>query len=450
MSRRGCLGGVLAAIAAAGLVLASPSRASAQAGSSAGTRLTLADALAEVLAHAPALSAADAQERAARWKATAIERTRVGQVDAIGGVTRYQDDVIVRSISRQLFEGGGFAGLPFDRNQAAYGVTFQVPLYLGGRLTAAVDLADLQANELALAAQSSRWELRANATALYAAIQTFDAVAAAFDDNLRALDAARRTLSLTVDQGRRPMLDLLKLDDQIESMRADRSQAGADASRVRALLLALMGRDPAGPLDVDPLPDRPLQAIPDAAALMPQALASSPVQRSTLAVDETRRAVDLARGASRPTVVARGNWMGHAAPTTDPLSTWDVGVAISLPLFDGGARRAGVAAARETEQAAALALTRSRLDRGAQLVQSLAELDAAGTQSQAAQAGVAAAVEAARIEQIRYDAGAGTIEDLLRARAREVGARAVLARARGARVAAGARVNALVEREVVQ
>ena len=56
---------------------------------------------------------------------------------------------------------------------------------------------------------------------------------------------------------------------------------------------------------------------------------------------------------------------------------------------------------------------------------------------------------AARIEQVRYDTGVGTIEDLLLVRAREVSARASLARARGALVTAVARLNAIAEQEVV-
>ena len=412
-------------------------------------RLTLAQAIDDALAHAPVLAAADARQRAAGLKATSVARTRFGQVDGVATLTTYQDDVILRVMSRQLFGPLGFAGLPFDRNQAHYGVTIQVPLYLGGRLSASVDVAQFQAQQLTLAAQGARWEVRFNVTALYAAAQTADAVGHALDENLHALDATRRSVDLMVNQGRRANLDLLKLDGQIQDVRAERSRVAADAARARALLLALMGRDPASPVQVDPLPERPPAPSPGAATLTALALKGSTVRRVELALDESRRAVDQASGASRPTVMARGNWMGHVAPSVDPLSTWDIGVAVSVPIFDGGARRASVASAREAAGASASALDQARLDRAAQAVVALAELESAGQQTQAAEAGVAAAGEAARVEQIRYDTGAGTIEDLLLARAREVGTRASLARARGALVTAAARVNAIAEQEVM-
>ena len=68
----------------------------------------------------------------------------------------------------------------------------------------------------------------------------------------------------------------------------------------------------------------------------------------------------------------------------------------------------------------------------------------------AVRARVAAAAEAARIEQIRYDTGAGAVDDLLRARARELSAESSLAQARGDAIAAAGRVNAIVEKEIVQ
>ncbi len=123
---------------------------------------------------------------------------------------------------------------------------------------------------------------------------------------------------------------------------------------------------------------------------------------------------------------------------------------MTVPLFDGGARHAALASARETERTADQAAVKARLDRQAQLVEALARLDASRETVVAARARIAAAAEAARIEQVRYDTGAGTVDDLLRARARELLAASALAQARGDRIAAASRVNAIVEKEVVQ
>ena len=158
-----------------------------------------------------------------------------------------------------------------------------------------------------------------------------------------------------------------------------------------------------------------------------------------------------ARGARLPSVALRGNVMGNDGLSLgEQFRTWDVTVAVSVPLFDGGVRQANVAAARAAARAADQAAVKARLDRQAQLVEAVARLEASHQSVAAAHARVAAAAEAARIEQIRYDTGAGAVDDLLRARARELSAASTLAQARGDAIAAAGRVNAIVEKEVVQ
>jgi outer membrane protein len=412
--------------------------------------LTLAQAVAEALAHAPALEAAAQQEKAARLKATAAGRSRLGELDAVAGYWRYQDDQIVRPISRQLL-AGGFAGLPFDRDQWHYGFTFQVPLYLGGRLSASIAAASLRADQAAALLEGSRWQVRFNVTSLYAAAQALEAVAYATDANLAALDATRQELDLSVRLGKRPELDQLKLADEIADARARRAGVEADAARVRALLLALLGRDPAAALRVTPLPERSAAVDPDRDELRSLARAASPVQRASLAADEAREAVGIARAASLPHVVGRASYLWNDGPSIGaPLRTWEVSVGATWPVFTGGAHSAERAAAAAAEQAAEAALTRARLDQEARLVEALARWDAARTALEAGASRVAAAREAARIEQIRYDTGAGAIDDLLRARARELAAAAALAQAQGDAVVAAARVDTVCEKEVLR
>lgn len=437
-------GGVGAAAPANGAPPPAPSAAAD------GATLTLAEAVAEALAHAPALEGVARREEAARWKATAAGRRRFGELDAVAGYWRFQDDQIVRSISRQLLDGG-FASLPFDRSQWRYGFTFQVPLYLGGRLSASIAVASLQAGQAAALLEGSRWQVRFNVASLYASGQALDAVAAATDASLAALEETRRKLELAVRLGKRPELDLLKLADEIADARGRRADVEADAARVQALLLALLGRDPAGAVRLTPLPERPAVLAVGRDELRSLALAASPVARASLGADEARQAVRIARAGSLPSVVGRASYLWNDAPSVGaPLRTWELSVGAVWPVFAGGSHRAARAAARASAQAADAAFTRARLDQEARLVEALARWDAAGTALEAGAARAAAANEAARIEQIRYDTGAGAIDDLLRARARELAAAAALARARGDAAVAAARVETVCEKEVLQ
>jgi outer membrane protein len=411
--------------------------------------LTLAQAVAEALAQAPALEVAAQEEQAARSKAMAVRRSRWGEIDAVAGYSHYQDDQIVRPISRQLL-AGGFASLPFDRDQWRYGLTLQVPLYTGGRLSASIALASLQADQAKALFEGSRWQVRFNVTSLYAAGQTLDAVAEAVDGHLAALEKTRRKVELAVRIGKRPELDLLKLADEIADAQARRADTAADGARVRALLLALLGRDPATALRLEPLGGQRAVLEAGREELRALALAASPVERARRAAEQAGQAVRIAHSAYLPSVAGRASYLRNDAPSIgSPLDTWEISVGVSYPVFTGRARSAELAAARHGEQAAESALTRARLDQEARLAEALARWEAAGAALDASAARVAAAREAARIEQIRYDTGAGAIDDLLRARARELSAASALAHARGDSAVAAARLDSVCEKEVL-
>ena len=173
--------------------------------------------------------------------------------------------------------------------------------------------------------------------------------------------------------------------------------------------------------------------------------------RARFATEQGERNVRVTTSSFIPKIVASGNLTQNAAPSVaDPLDTWQVSVGVVVPIFHGTSPFEELAAAKENRSAAQEALVQTQADIMARLEEALARLDAARAEIRAAHARVAAGDEAARIEQIRYDTGAGTIEDLLRAHSRKQNAQASLAKAIGAIVTAAERINSIVEKEAVK
>jgi len=418
--------------------------------SAADTRIGLDDAIAEALAAGPGLKALANSAEADRREAKAANRQRWGTLDGVAFFDYFSDDVIVRSISSQLL-AGGFANLPFDNQQLHWGVVAEVPLYLGGKLSNGIEIAELTAEKTAALLEGTRWQVRFNVTSLYAAVQSFDAVDEALAHQLTALEATNSRLEMMVTEGKRPDVDRLKVVEELEGARANRAAVRASRRKAGALLLALMGRDAAGDVEVEPLPPTVPKLTQPPAELRSTLADVSTVRQAKLALEQASSGVKIATGEFIPSVVARGHYLVNEGRSLDRnYNTWAVSLGVVVPLFHGGARFEQRAAAKERLQAAEYALEQTRLDTGSHLEDALAGFEAADTAISAAEARVAAGTEAARIEQIRYDTGAGTIEDLLRARAREEGARSDLARARAQALTAGARINSIVEKEAVK
>ncbi len=413
--------------------------------------LTLDQAIAGVMEGNPALKALGHRNAATGKSASAASRKRWGNLDAYFNYTRYNDSWIVRPMSEELFTEGGFDALPWDRNQRHYGLTYSIPLYLGGQLSNNIKIARFEGEKVQALLEGTRWQLRFNATSLYTAAQTLDEVDRSLGELIQSLEKTRKRLDLMVQLGKRPELDRLKVVEQLEDARAQRESVRADRTRVGALLLALMGKDPSLGISVDPLPEHTPGATLTPEELRMAALESSAVRRAQLAAQQQDSGVKVATASFMPRIVASGSFDQNTAPSLDdPLDTWRVSVNIVVPILHGTSRFEELAAAKERRSAAEQSLVETQLKIQALLEEAMARYRSAQAELKAARARVAAGTEAARIEQIRYDSGAGTIEDLLRAQARKEASEASLAKARGGIITAAERINSIVEREALK
>ncbi len=412
--------------------------------------LSMQEAVSEAMEANPGLKALEHKVLAAKSDAKAASRTRWGELSGAAWYSKYKDDQILRPMSGELL-AGGMASLPFDEDQLHYGLSFNIPLYMGGKLSRGIDISRLEAEKTQALHEGSRWQIRFNVVSLYSAAQTLDVVEDALGKQISALEKTKEKLDLMVDSGKRPEIDRLKVVESIEAARSELADARARRTKVGAMLLSLLGRDPSSKLEIDALPESSprLQESPETLRMAVEA--NSELRHARLMSEQASDGVRIAKSSFIPKIFASGNYFEHDAPSLDSaLDTWELRVGVSIPLLEGGARFERLGAAREREQAAGQAFEKVRLENLSKLEDGLAAFAAAQAKLRAAEARVAAGTEAARIEQIRYDTGAGTIEDLLRARAREEAARAALAQARGALITAGEKINSIVEKEAVK
>jgi outer membrane protein TolC len=420
----------------------------APASSSTSDHLTLAETVADALRANPSLKALAHRSAAARRESSASAGARWGELNLVGSYSRFNDDQILRPMSSELLVRG-IPGLPFDRDQLHYGAAYDLPLYLGGRLVNQIKIARLEAQKSDLLLEGTRWQVRFNAVSLYTACQALDGMTAAMDEQIAALDKTRARLDEMVASGKRPELDRLKAVEELAGAQAQRANLRAERIRVTGLLLALLGRDPAGTLTVDPLPEGSGVLTVSAVDLKSMAAGNSTVHAARIESEQADRGVGSARGAFLPKVSLSANYLENTGTTIDrSLETWGVSLGVSVPVFDGNARYQRFAEAREKRLAAQEAQEQAQLKVAADLQDALARLDAARIGLASARSQVAAGGEAARIEQVRYDTGADTIEDLLRALAHEQGAKAALAGAQAGLITAVERINSIVEKDI--
>lgn len=413
--------------------------------------LTLQAAIQEALQKAPAVMAAERDVAAGRQQVNTARGLEYGELDAVITAQHLNDAQLLRPLSGPI-SPSTMATAPFAQDQLHAGAVYTFPLYDGRQIANRVLIAELGEAKARSLLKGTQSDIAYNVTALYVQAQALQAQADALSAEIEELNTTRKDIELAVKIGKRADVELLKVVDRVREAEAAREAVLAQKMKVVATLLSIMGHNPAQALRLAPLP----RALPTL-RMTTQELETAAGRRTSvrvaeLSVKQGERSVSLARGSQEPVVGLQASYLRHfdAAYPDNSRETWFVGMAVSVPLLDGGVRRAAVSKNKEEMQAARARADGARLQALADLQAALAAWDAAKKQLDAANAQYEAAREVARIEQIRYDTGAGDIEDLLRARTREAAARTAQANALAAVLISGAQINHATEQEAVR
>jgi outer membrane protein len=241
-----------------------------------------------------------------------------------------------------------------------------------------------------------------------------------------ALTSARshlRVANARVQAGVSPKLDALRADvdaseRQVELARAQEARAVARAELENAMGLAL---DPADTLQSPPPPE---SAFPDSAAALQQALAARPeIASLDHQIAQAREQAQAAHAEHLPQVSLSGT-AEYRAPNKndaffnfqDPgLKTYNLfaGVALSMPLFDGGVSGARVAQFQAQGEALEARRRSQMLTVQLDVAQALSDLRIATVQWQTVESRLASATEAVRLSEETYKGGAGAATDVL-------------------------------------
>ncbi|MDE2050170.1 MAG: TolC family protein [Gammaproteobacteria bacterium] len=346
-----------------------------------------------------------------------------------------------QSTQRMLdFENSQFQDWVFNA-----GVGLSWPLYAGGRLAAGVRGARAAAEASGYQLERVRQQLIFAVTQTYLGIGVTERTERAVEGSIEQLTEARSNLEEFVRVGKKPRLDLLRVEARLEQTREVLAAVQAQLVTVQGNLRRLLDLDPTGP----PLPLASGQSdggveIPPVAEAVSLALAHRPDYRAMMSQVEAQRAqLRIAQGARLPEVdLSARAWEAHGNRTGagSAFRTWEpdsqIMLSISVPVFTGGTLLAEVHRERarleeRNEQLEALS-QRVRLE----VTQAYAGLHAARTQLDAARADVASADEAFRLEREKTNVGAGIVTDLLQAQAADLQAQTDFYQARaGVRIA---------------
>jgi cobalt-zinc-cadmium efflux system outer membrane protein len=293
--------------------------------------------------------------------------------------------------------------LPPDAFIAA-SLTFQWRVFTSGRDAAAREAAAFEVHQAELELARARIEvIHAVRTAFAEAAYRAEAVAA-HEAGLVAAEEMEALAKARFEEGKIPEAFLFAAEAQTERARRDLRLAQADLEASVAQLEAAVGSEL--PQGVRPGAWR-AQQLPEA---LETALQEAYTSRTEMLLEQARAGkhnaeAEMARRSALPELSLFGTYLAFEGDRLGSSTDSKIGLLLSMPLADGGLRRARAGEASAGGEAAESRLAAVRLDVAAQVRAAWARRQAVPDVLRHAEAELRAAEEAYRIARLRFDVG---------------------------------------------
>ena len=303
------------------------------------------------------------------------------------------------------------------------GATFSYEVDLFGRLSGAADAAKLDAAGREALRQSTRLAVQAEVAQTYLQLRALDAERVLVRESVTAYRDTLRLTQRRQQAGDIAELDVARVQTEVSSTESDALALDRQRAQVEHALAVLVG-DSASSFGMRP--DDWGTALPVIPPGVPSTVLTRrpDVSAAQSAVMAAQARVGVAQTAWFPNISLTGA-AGYASPEIGDLfkwsaRSWGVGALLSLPIFDGGRREAGVQGAN-AQLDGALASYRSQVLVAFQEVEDqLAAIRILQEQSVVQAQAVTSAQRATSLSDTRYRNGYVSQLDLLDARRSEL------------------------------
>ncbi len=382
--------------------------------------LSLHDCIETALANNPDIAAGIWTEKAAAAGRNEAEAQRWPWVHARGAYTHSVDNNLLKPLSRPAEPS------VFTDDVVAGDLVLAFPIFTGGRITNRIAAADLLEKAARHQLARTRDELVFNVSSLFYAILSQRRVIDSVEFSRQALKEHRDRVSRMVNVQKAAKVDLLrtevKLADVEQRLVYEKNRLEIERQTMATLLGTDIKRSAVrltGSLDV-------VDVNTDTQKDMQNALKSRPdYQAAQSALDAVAKNLAAAKGEYWPTVSLEGSYGGRWAPDPDIRQSGadefedvgQLGVVMSVPLFEAGAIKAKVQRQEAQLQVAKANLHKLELRIRLEVESAELNIGSARERVRATEKSIAQAKESFRIEQEKYNLGRGSITNVLDAQA---------------------------------
>jgi multidrug efflux system outer membrane protein len=326
------------------------------------------------------------------------------QIDIGAGATRQRPSPAAQGLPADA------ASTPLTLWRAQASVAYEADLF--GRVSSGVDAAAAGTQQREALFHSLQLAIQADVAQAYFSLRELDALAALYTDTVTLREQSLQLIQRRFDAGDIGELELARSRTELASARAEAFGIARQRAVAEHSLAILLG---AAPADFA-LPPQPLNRV---SLQVPPGLPSALLERrpdiaaAERAMAAANARIGTAHAAFFPRLSLTGA-LGYESAELGDLFKWGsrafvmgplVGTLVSLPIFDGGARQAGLDQANAAYQEEVANYRQTVLQAFKEVEDNLAHLRLLNEQMQAQDEAVHSARQAAKLSQIQYREG---------------------------------------------
>jgi outer membrane protein len=367
------------------------------------------------LAHNPSLKSIKSSIDSEKFNIDAAKSERMPRIDFTTGVTRYKYPTALTPMVIEPPFQSLESNLPkFEETVYDGAASFRISLFRGGRILRNIRIAEMRKSLAEDTYASASQDLAFNVTSVYYKILQLKKLHASQESSVAQLAAHKVKAEQFYQAGTAARLDVLRADTELARGKDSRLVTGNALASTLELFKSLLGIDDLKtevvvtetPADS---PDLPLEDDSPNAALAHRIDYRALEKKIWIAQERIRAASSKRMGE----LTGAGEYSKRAGNPMEFKENWYIGLRYSLPVFDGGfissevnRERVELSRLREDEKALRMAISREVKD-------ALLAVEAAAERMSVTTTAISSAQEAARIERLKYETGAGTSTDVL-------------------------------------
>ena len=340
---------------------------------------------------------------------------KFGEFDIVGSYTHYNLPRTLAPIVPSSLSPN--SSVETTQDLFTTGIQYSVPIFTGGALNQQVKIDQLSKNMSQSRAKLSREELIYNIRSLYISGLTLQELISAQNQYIKALEKLEYIISQSVKLGKKAKIDRLKADTSLQEAKGGLTQMRSSLNMIKSTLIAIThipNIDYFELISVDM--NQNIQKVSEDNL---DELERFKLQN--LEIEKGSKVISKVKSSQKPQVALNG-YVGYNYDTDDNSlnkeNLWQIGLNLKWNIFDFGKNSAKIQQAKIAKLQATLQKEATTEGFKKLIAKALNKIETALAEYQTNISKLNLLQESQKIEDVRYNAGVSTLNDLLLAKSK--------------------------------